>query len=150
MAIYDQLNKMLRESLIGRDEITKNYIKSIKARLTEYCVANNMERNDTPTDDTMITVISAQKKSLEKAVKQLEKGGDRSLELVTEYKGEINFCNKFLPNEEDAKTDVEQLVDEAISVVGTNIGRVMGHIMKNNKSLDGSLVRSVVTKKLQG
>jgi uncharacterized protein YqeY len=150
MTIYEQLNKKLKEAMIAKDEAVKNYVRSLKARLTEYEVANGLSRDEMPNDKLVVTIISAHKKSLEKAVKQLEKGGDASLSLVTEYKGEIRFCEQFLPDESELEADIEHIVDEAISNVGNNVGKVMGYVMKNNKSLDGATVKAVVMKKLQG
>ena len=149
MTIFEQLNKKLREAMFAKDADSKNYIRSIKTRLTEYEVANGLARDIVPSDNVMVELISAYKKSLEKAIKQLEKGGEASLHLVTEYKSEIEFCDQFLPDKSEALGDLEHVVNEAISNVGDNVGKVMGYIMKNNKSLDGSLVRAAVMKKLQ-
>lgn len=150
MAIYEELNTKLKEAMLAKDSVAKNYIRSIKSKLTEHEVAEGLDRDATPNDELMMTIISAHKKSLEKAIKQLEKGGESSLHLVTEYQGEIDFCSKFLPDDADLMKDVEHIVEDAIKNVGNNVGKVMGYIMKNNKSLDGSVVKAAVIKKLQG
>lgn len=148
MTIYEQLNNRLKDAMRAKDAETKNYIRSIKSKLTEYEVANRLNRDEMPNDKLMMEIISAHKKSLEKAVEQLEQS-ERSLSLVTEYNGEIRFCEQFLPDNTEIILDIENIVNEAISAVGDNVGKVMGYIMKNNKSLDGALVKSVVTKKVQ-
>jgi uncharacterized protein YqeY len=110
-------------------------------------VSNKLDRNCIPDDDVIIKVISSYKRSLEKAIEQFGQA-EKSEQIVNEYKKEIVFCNRFLPNNDNI--DIEKIVDEAINIVGNNVGKIMGYIMKNNKSLDGAVVKSMVIKKLQG
>lgn len=156
MTIYCELNNELKIALKGKDEETKNYVRSIKAKIDEYLVANRLDREKAPGDDIVAIVIAAHKKSLEKGVAQLEKGGERSAGLVGEYKGEIEFCEKYLPDASEEESAVETIVDEAIKELGVSnvkqAGRVIGHIMKTHKDiqLNGATVKNVVMKKLQG
>lgn len=145
--IYDELTNMLKVAMISKKENVKNYIRAIKSKITEHCVASNLNRNEKPNDELVIKVISAHKKSLEKAIKQLERGGDKSINLIAEYKDEISFCEQFLPNEEKVINEIEKVVDEAIRQIGNNTGKVMGYVMKNY-NYDGKLVKSVVIRKV--
>lgn len=147
MLIYELLNSELKNAMRSKDDVVKNYIRLIKSRITEYEVSNKLDRNCMPDDDVVIKVISSYKRSLEKAIEQFGQA-EKSEQIVNEYKKEIVFCNRFLPNNDNI--DIEKIVDEAINVVGNNVGKIMGHIMKNNKSLDGAVVKSMVIKKLQG
>lgn len=146
MTIYEDLESKLKQALLEKNEFVKNYVRNIKSKVTEYQVANDLDRTEKPNDEMMVTVMSSYVKSLNKAVNMLNT--ENAIFLVAEYQGEIAFCERFLPDESENQVDIEQLVGEAIQAVGANVGRVMGHIMKNNKSLDGSLVKSVVMKKL--
>jgi len=147
--IFDELNKQLKEAMFAKNEARKNYIRSIKSKITEYEILHGLNRDKIPSDECVLFVINSHKKSLEKAIKQLKSGGDISIKLVEEYKDEIKYCNQFLPNEENKLKDLDKIVDDAIKNVGYNVGTVIGYIMKNNK-LDGSLVKTAVVKKLYG
>jgi len=150
MTIYERLNSELKDSMYAKNDVIRDYIKTIKSRITERMVAKKLNRNEPPEDELVLEVIASYKKSLEKAIEEFESGGDRSAQLVLEYKKEIEFCKGFLPEKVESTVDLDMLVDEAIAAIGNNAGKVMGYIMKNNKSLDGSAVKSVVIKKLQG
>jgi len=153
MCIYSKLNKKLKEAMLAKDREMSVIIRGIKTKVQEYEVAHKMDRDEMPNDRVMVTVIQAHKKSLEKGIFQLKKGGDKSHDLVEEYTKEINFCNEYLPSEEDQKKEVVQIVDETINELEATslkqMGRVMGHIMKNNVGLDGKLVREIVSEKLK-
>jgi uncharacterized protein YqeY len=101
----------------------------------------------------MVTVMQAQKRSLEKAISQLEKGGEKAHDLIEEYNKEISLCNEYLPSEDDQVDEVVRLVTEAMNASNCagyrHIGSVIGSIMKNNVGLDGKLVREVVSKKFK-
>lgn len=146
MSIYNKLQEVLKEAMRNKNEDKKNYIRSIKARLTEHQVANNMARDVQPSDEVVVDVISSYKKSLQKAMKQLQTGSGQGDELIREYEGEVKFCEQFLPNVKDI--DMGPIIDEAISAAGHNLGKVMSHIMKNHKGLDGGLVKREVIKRL--
>ena len=151
--IYDKLNRKLKKAMLAKDRETTNIIRAIKAKVEEYEVAHNMDRNETPHDGVVATVIQTHKKSLEKAVAQMVKAGARSCELVREYNMEIAFCSQYLPTEDVQREEIAQIVDEAISELGVTslkqMGRVIGHIMKNNDGLDGKIVKEAVSEKLK-
>lgn len=151
MCIYKNIQKELKNAMLSKNELIKNCIRSIKSKLTEYEVkCGNRERNEMPNDSIMIKIISSYKKSLEKAIKQMELGGIDSHELIDQYNMEIEICNKFLPDDSAVVKNIEKIVDEAIKNVGSNMGKIMGYVMKNDRLLDGSLVREVVERKLSG
>ena len=153
--IYHELNNELKIALREKNENVKNYIRSIKAKIDEYLVSNRLNREESPGDDIVVTVITTHKKSLEKGITQLEKGGEKSVKLVNEYKGEIEFCERYLPDTSKDNTMIETIVEETINKLGvSNIkqaGHVIGYIMKNykNNQLNGAVVKSIVMKKLQ-
>lgn len=147
--MYSKLNEMLKEAIRNKDEDTKNYIRSIRSKITEYCVASNINRNETPNNELVVKVISSHKKSLEKAIKQLKRGGEKSIPLIDEYNKEILFCEQFLPDEKEIIASIEKVVEEVIKEVGNDTGKVMGNIMKNY-NFDGKIVKSVVMTKLNG
>jgi uncharacterized protein YqeY len=144
--IYQSLNNKLKEAMKNKDEDVKNYIRSIKSKLSEYQVANGMNRNDTPDDDVLVTVIKSHTKSLEKAITQFAKGGGSP--LIEEYNKEITFCSQYIPSSKNS-VDLGPIIDDAVICVGSNVGKVMGYIMKNNKGLDGAEVKKAVMERLK-
>jgi len=156
MTIIAELNEKLKLALKQKDEKTKGYVRCVKCKIEEYLVANRLNRDEMPSDELVINVIAVYKKSLEKAIAMLEKGGDKSADLVSEYKEEVAFCEKYLPDTSEEKAAVVSIVEQAIEELGISdvklAGRVVGHIMKNHKdsNLNGALVKSLVINKLQG
>lgn len=155
MSLHQLLNEELKNALKSSDQGIKNYTRNVKSKLSEYCVANKIDRSGLVEDHVVITVISSYKKSLEKAIELLSsnKLGDN---LIQEYRNEISFLEKFLPKQEDIVNELSKLVDEVIVRTGANdvkqVGQVVGQIMKTCKergqSADGALVKKLVTEKL--
>jgi len=149
--LYEKLNTQLKEYMKTNNTVAKDIIRNIKSRITEHLVANRLP-HDEVSDEIVVQVITAYKKSLEKAVVQLQKGGEKSDHLVCEYSNEIKFCEKYLPDASETEAKTLEIIEAAIAELGeTNkIGRVIGHIIKNNEGLDGKLVKKLVSRKLRG
>lgn len=153
MSIHQVLNNELKTAMKNNDTNIKNYTRAIKSKLSEYCVANKIDRNSLADDTVLMAVILSHKKSLEKAVEMLG-DSEKAQPLINEYKGEIEFCNKFLPSESDMREEMIKWVEEAI--LALNIvdskqgGKIVGYIMKNHKDRrpDGSLIQKLVLERL--
>lgn len=155
MSLHQQLNDELKNALRGNDQSVKNYTRNIKSKLAEYCVANKIDRSALVEDQVVVTVVASYKKSLEKAIELLSsnKLGDN---LIQEYKNEIQFCNKFLPNQNDLPEDILEVIGLAITYLNVNdikqVGKVVGFVMKhfkdNNKTVDGAMVKNLATDEL--
>jgi uncharacterized protein YqeY len=154
MTIITELNNELKLALRRKDEKTKSFIRCVKSKIEEHLVNNRLDRDKIPNDELVINVIAAYKKSLERAVAMLEKGGGGSSSLAIGYKEEAEFCGKYLPDVlEDA--DLVNIVEQTIKELEISdvkfAGRVVGHIMKNHKDrgFNGSLIKNLVVNKLQ-
>jgi uncharacterized protein YqeY len=150
--LYNKLNTQLKEYIKTNNVAAKNVIRSIKSKIIEYLVANRLP-HDKVSDDIVIQVISSYKKSLEKAIDQLQVAGNKSIGLVNEYKTEIKFCETYLPDTNKIEAQILEIVKSAIIELNVSnikqIGRVIGYIMKNNKGLDGRLVKKLVADRLK-
>jgi uncharacterized protein YqeY len=148
--LYDKINKQLKEAMRNKNSQLADTLRVIKSRISEYLVQERMAR-DTVSDEVVVKVLFSYKKSLEKAVDQLSRGGDKAKELIAEYKMEIELCEQYLP-EVQYDENLEAIVEQAIADLGVSdakqVGRVMGYIMKNNSGLDGKVVKDLVSKKL--
>lgn len=147
MSVYEELNNVLKAAMRERNSEVVNYIRVVKSRVTEYEVANNLNRDEMPNDSLMIQIISTHIKSLKKAVDLLEQGG--GTELKAEYEREIKFFETYMPNQDELTSEIEDLVDEAMEQVGKNFGQIMRYVMKG-RTYDGSTVKSIVLKKVKG
>ncbi|MFA5048229.1 MAG: GatB/YqeY domain-containing protein [Patescibacteria group bacterium] len=155
MSIHQKLNDELKEAMKTSNESVKNYTRGLKAKVSEYCVANKIDRTKLADDNVLIIVITAHKKSLEKAI-ELFGDDEKAKNLIEEYKNEIQFCDKFLPNQNDVAEDVSKVVGLVITYLNVNdikqLGKVIGFVMKhfkdNNKVVDGALVKKLATDEL--
>lgn len=147
MSVYEELNNVLKAAMRKGNSEVVNYIRVVKSRVTEYEVANNLNRDEMPNDSLMIQIISTHIKSLKKAVDLLEQGG--GTELKAEYEREIKFFETYMPNQDELTSEIEDLVDEAMEQVGKNFGQIMRYVMKG-RTYDGSTVKSIVLKKVKG
>lgn len=149
----DDLNNILRSALKNNNKEIVNYSRNLKAKIEEYLVEKRLPRNDVP-DDVVEKVAKSYSKLLLKAVEDMERGLPQLEEekkanaesIINSYKEEAEFSNQFLPQKEEITADkIKELVEQAIIEVGEdNIGKIIGCIMKNNKSLDGSIVKRFV------
>ena len=83
-------------------------------------------------------------KVLKKRLKAIEDGGRGDSELANDYRYELDYCRKFMPNSLSNKQIKDIVIKEVNDNNLTNIGQTIGHIMKNYKGLDGSVVKDVV------
>lgn len=151
--LYDEINNRLKQAMRNRDTIVMESLRSIKSRLTEYLVQHKLDRN-VISDNTIIDVLMAHKKSLTKAIDQLSFAANNKTDsLINEYKAEIKICEEYLPNESQVIMQLENIISNAIMDLNVSdkkqAGRVIGYIMKNNSGLDGNIVRKLVLKKFE-
>ena len=153
MSIYLELNEKLKGAMRDGDELAKNIIRSIKAKVSEHLVACKLPRGSDVPDDILLKVLAADKKALSKAIAELGADKERSAGLVAEYEAEIAFCDQYLSAA--PQHNVEDIVAEVLFREGcdtSQIGKAIGTVMKNCKhlGLDGAEVRKAVEKLLGG
>jgi len=153
MLLYEKINERLKQAMREKDTQVANSLRVIKTRASEYLVQERLPR-DTVSDEVMVIVLSSYKKSLQKAIEQLSGGGEKADNLIAEYSAEIKLCEQYLPDESESVAQLDLIVTRVIKEHGATdekqVGRIMGHIMKNNSGLEGKLVKELVLKKLRG
>jgi uncharacterized protein YqeY len=81
-------------------------------------------------------VIGGYRKSLQKALPDYEKAGERGQAQAAQLRFEIEFCERFLPRGLDTDA-VRALVRERLATFGLTdvkqVGRVVGDVMKTHK-----------------
>jgi uncharacterized protein len=136
MPLEAQLNDTLKQSMKDKDQRTSDVVRMIKTKIMERRTAKGFTGE---VDDALITdVIAAYKKTLQKAVEEFDKLGDKGKAQADELRFEIAFCEKFLPKGLDAAT-LSALVKERMAALGVNdpkmFGKLVGDIMKTHKGL---------------
>jgi uncharacterized protein YqeY len=140
VSIESDLREKLTQSIKARDMATANCIRMVNTKVMERRTAKGFQGE--VNDDLYKDVISAYKKSLEKACTEFEKGGEKGQAQIKELQFEIQFLKQFLPAQM-SESDLRAAVKAAI-------GRVMGHVLKQHKGLvDAEDVKRIVAEELR-
>jgi len=145
MPIEQQLNDILKQALRDKDQPTLDVVRMIKAKLQERRTAKGFSGE--VDDPLVLDVISSYRKQLQKALEEFEKAGERGAEQASKLRGEIAFCERFLPRTM-SRDEVAALVRERIAALGVSdakqVGRLVGEIMKTHRGkVEASDVKSV-------
>src|SRR5438552_15604566 len=134
MALEQQLNDRLTQAIKARDSKTADVVRMIKSRLGERRTAKGFSGQ---VDDALVLdVISAYRKSLQKALPDYEKAGERGAAQATQLRGEIEYLDRWLPKGLDDAA-LRALVRERMSALNITdprqVGRLVGDVMKTHK-----------------
>ena len=134
MALQQQLDERLKQALKERDARTADVVRMLKTKLSERRTAKGFSG---PVDDALVQdVIGAYRKTLQKALVEFEKAGERGAAQVAQLRFEIEFCDRYLPKGLD-ETTLRALVRERLGALGITdakqVGRLVGDIIKTHK-----------------
>jgi uncharacterized protein len=134
MSLETTLNETLTKAIREKDGRVADVVRMLKSRLTERRTAKGF--NGTVDDALVLDVISAYRKSLQKALPDYEKAGERGASQAAQLRFEIEFCERFLPKGLDDAT-LRALVRERLTALNVTdakqVGRVVGDVMKTHK-----------------
>jgi uncharacterized protein YqeY len=134
MSLETTLNETLTKAIREKDSRVADVVRMLKSRLTERRTAKGF--NGTVDDALVLDVISAYRKSLQKALPDYEKAGERGASQAAQLRFEIEFCERFLPKGLDDAT-LRALVRERLTALNVTdakqVGRVVGDVMKTHK-----------------
>jgi uncharacterized protein YqeY len=134
MSLEQTLNDTLTQAIRDKDARVSDVVRMIKSRITERRTAKGFSGQ---IDDALVLdVIGAYRKSLQKALPDYEKAGERGQAQAAQLRFEIEFCERFLPRGLD-EAALRTLVRERLSALGVTdakqVGRVVGDVMKTHK-----------------
>jgi uncharacterized protein YqeY len=134
MSVEQTLTDTLTRAIRDKDARTADVVRMLKSRLTERRTAKGFSG---PVDDALVLdVIGAYRKSLQKALPDYEKAGERGRAQAEQLRFEIAFCERFLPRGLD-EAALRTLVRERLDALGVTdvkqVGRVVGDVMKTHK-----------------
>jgi hypothetical protein len=134
MSLEQTLTETLTKAIRDKDSRVSDVVRMLKSRLTERRTAKGFTGQ---VDDALVLdVISAYRKSLQKALPDYEKAGERGQAQAAQLRFEIEFCERFLPRGLD-EAALRALVRERLGALGITdakqVGRVVGDVMKTHK-----------------
>lgn len=149
MSIHDELVAELKEAMKQGDSARRNVIRQVE---TEVSLAKSAPGFTGEVDDDLyLRTIASYVKKMEKARKEFEAAGERGADQAAKLAFEVEYLSRWLPQLPD-EGETRQIVQTAIAELGVDdpkmVGRVMGHIMKSGRELDGGLVNRLVREEL--
>jgi len=150
VSIHEQLAANLKEAMRAKDKPQINVIRQIETEVTMRTTAEGFEGE---ADDALYEdVIAAYVRKMTKAKGEFEKAGDRGAEQAAKLAYEVEYLSQWLPDTAADADAARAAVKVAIAELGVDdpkqLGRVMGHIMRNNRDLDGALVKQLLSEEL--
>jgi uncharacterized protein len=152
MPLEQQLNDTLKQAMKDKDQATSDVVRMIKTKIMERRTAKGFSGQ---VDDALIgEVIAAYKKTLQKALEEFDKLGEKGKEQADQLRFEIQFCERFLPKQLDAAA-LHALVKERMAALGVTdakqAGKLIGDIMKTHKGLvEANDIKRVAEEILKG
>lgn len=149
MSIKDELTAELKDAMRARDRDRLDVVRQIT---TEVSRVMTEPGHPAEADDALyLKVIGAYVKKMNKALEEFDNLGERGRDASAKLRFEVEYLSRWLPRAA-SEADTAAIVDAAIAELGASdsrqLGRVVGHIMKNSKGLDGALVNRLVRDRL--
>ena len=134
MSLEQTLNETLTKAIREKDQRAADIVRMIKSRIGERRTAKGFSGQ---VDDALVVdVIGAYRKSLQKALPDYEKAGERGATQAAQLKFEIEYLERWLPKGMDDGA-LRALVSERIKTLGITdakqVGRLVGDVMKTHK-----------------
>jgi uncharacterized protein YqeY len=151
MSLEQTLTDTLTQAIRAKDTRTADVVRMLKSRLTERRTSKGFTGE---VDDALVLdVIGAYRKSLQKALPDYEKAGERGQAQAAQLRFEIEFCARFLPRGLDDAA-LRTLVRERLGALGVTdakqVGRVVGDVMKTHKGqVEATDVKRIAEELLQ-
>ena len=152
MSLEQTLTDTLTRAIRDKDARVADVVRMLKSRITERRTAKGFSGQ---VDDALVLdVIGAYRKSLQKALPDYEKAGERGQAQAAQLRFEIEFCERFLPRGLD-EAALHALVRERLSALGITdakqVGRVVGDVMKTHKGqVEAGDVKRIAEELLRG
>ena len=140
-----QLREQLTTALKAKDLRTANLIRMINTKIMERRTAKDFM--GTVDDALVLDVISAYKKSMEKAKGEFAAAGERGKEQIAEIEFEIAWCAKWLPAQL-GEAELRDAVAKAVAELPNKDPKMAGKIIGAIKKQFGDRADAQLTKRL--
>lgn len=148
MSMVDDVSAQLKQAMRARDKARTQALRNIRAAFLEALKSEGAA--ETLSDDEAQAILRRLAKQRRESIEAYQKG-DRP-ELAQAEQDELQIIEAFLPQLADDE-QTAAWVREAIAATGaqgaSDLGRVMGHLMKNYRDhLDGKLANRIAREQL--
>jgi uncharacterized protein YqeY len=140
-----QLREQLTAAIKAKDLRTANLIRMINTKVMERRTAKDFK--GTVDDALILDVISAYKKSMEKAKSEFAAAGDRAKDQIAEIEFEIEWCAKWLPAQL-GEAELREAVAKAVAELPSKDPKMAGKVIGAIKKQFGDRADAQLTKKL--
>ncbi len=140
-----QLREQLTAAMKAKDTKTLNLVRMINTKIMERRTAKGF--TGTIDDVIILDVISTYKKSMEKARTDYVNAGDRGKEQLAEIDFEVEWCNKFLP-QQISEQELRDAVAKAVAELPQKDPKMAGRVIGTLKKQFGDRVDAQLAKKL--
>jgi uncharacterized protein YqeY len=149
MSVRDELTAELQDAMRSGDRPRVNVIRQVRS---EVSVASAAPGFSGEVDDALyLATIGSYVKKLAKAKREYEDVGERGREHVEKLGFEIEYLSRWLPvtlDEDETRALVRSAIEELGATDPKSVGRVIGHVMKSDFTVDGGLVSRLVREEL--
>lgn len=148
--LYDTIMTDMKEAMKSKDKDTLSTLRFLKSAIDLFKINNKMDRNESPSDDTVIEVVSKQVKTHKESISEFESAGRE--DLVNKLLKEVEILSKYLPeqlSEEEVRIKIEEIILSTNASTIKDMGKVMKELTPIFKGkADMKLVNSIVKEKL--
>lgn len=143
MAIIDQINDGIKESMRSKDPVRLGTLRMLKSKILAVDARANLP------DSEVFKLFKTYLGNLEEAFHQAQ--AVNRPEAAEQLKKEIHIVQEFLPkalSREETKGLVIQAISESDAKTKKDLGMVMKAVMKLNSSVDGKLAKELASELL--
>jgi hypothetical protein len=148
MTLLETIENDMRAALREGDEVRKVTLRMVKADL----MTEKAKTGKDLSPEVMQDVVARSAKKRKEAIEEFRKAG--RIDLADKEAAELTVIEAYLPKqltEDEVAAHIKTKIAAIGSVSQKDFGRVMGEIMKELKGkTDGSVVRAILTKELEG
>lgn len=138
--LNERIMNDLKDAMRNKDTLTKGVLTLIRAGLT----SAEKEKKAALTPDEETAILQRELKQTRQTLTEGEKANRD--DIVETEKAKVTVIEKYLPKMM-SEDEIVQFLNEKGVQKGTNIGQVMGILMKEKKGkVDGTLAREVIQK----
>ncbi len=123
MTKIEDMQKEILTAMKEKDTLKLNVLKMVKGAIQLEKINLKRDLND----EEVIAVVAKQIKMRNDSINEFTKGG--RLDLVEQYKNEIEVLNKYMP-EQLSEGEVDKIIEEAFDKVKPTSSKDMGLIMR--------------------
>jgi uncharacterized protein YqeY len=149
MALVEDVNAGILESMRRQDRVTLSALRMLKAALTNKSVEKGRSLDEAESKQVVASLVKQRKDAIE----QFGKGGRQ--DLVDKEQADLRVLERFLPPAVDPAA-LDAAVREAIAETGATSVKDMGRVMKAamarlaGQTVDGKIVNDLVRVRLSG